>query len=252
MCIDKLKPNTMNKEIQKRKDELLDELNKNVPKIEWEFKEIKEEKRYLNDGRTLEGFDIYFNGTHKESKDNCYIKFDDGRLDVLELGYYHMGTNQWYNGKNKNYKYIEDWDGVNEFFNEYCIGFEGREEKIKSGEMVTPNMMRMKSVGSYNMSKDEYSQGLLHLLLPHPTKSFNGKTDIDYINQSFSNFEKEYKELRKEFNLDDDCGYFETQSEMIESFLDTKLSSEIEHYLGEVMNEVEKYLKEEVLETLKN
>ena len=60
----------MNKEIKKRKDELLVELKKNVPQIDWEFKEVKEEKRYLNDGRTLEGFDIYFNGTHKESKDD--------------------------------------------------------------------------------------------------------------------------------------------------------------------------------------
>ncbi|MDA7744858.1 hypothetical protein N8911_02040 [bacterium] len=243
----------MNKEIQKRKDELLVELIINVPQIEWEFQRVDEEIKHFNDGRTLNGYDIFYNGIHKESKDECFIKFDNGRLNVLELGYYHF-PNDWlgYQWKNINYNYINDWDGVNEFFNKYCIGFDGREEKIKSGEMVTPNMMRMKSVGSYNMSKDEYSQGLLHLLLPHPTKNFNGKTDIDCINQSFSNFEKEYKELRKEFNLDDDCGYFGTQSEMIESFLDTKLSSEIEHYLGEVMNEVEKDLKEEELETIEN
>ena len=84
----------MNKEIKKRKDELLVELKKNVPQIDWEFKEVKEEKRYLNDGRTLEGLDIYFNGTHKESKDDCFIKFDNGRLDVLDVGYYHMGSKE--------------------------------------------------------------------------------------------------------------------------------------------------------------
>ncbi|MBL6871168.1 MAG: hypothetical protein ISQ95_01080 [Flavobacteriales bacterium] len=242
----------MKSKVETRKDELLVELNKNVPQIEWEFKEIKEEKRYLNGGTTLEGFDIYFNGTHKESKDDCYIKFDNGRLDVLELGYYHMGNNQVYNGKNKNYKHISDWDGVNEFFNEYCIGLEGREEKIKSGEMVTPNMLEMKNVGTYKMSQNEYSQGLLHLLLPHPIKYFSGKTDIDHINQSFLDFEKEYKELKKELNSDNDYDYFGNPSEMVLSFLESKLSGEIEHYLGEVMNEVEKELKKEHLETIKN
>ena len=243
----------MNKEIQKSKDELLVELKKNVPQIDWEFKEVKEEKRYLNDGRTLEGFDIYFNGTHKESKDNCFIKFDNGRLYVLEVGYHHMGSNQLYNGKNKNYKHISDWDGVNEFFNEYCIGFEGREEKIKSGDMITPNMEEMKSVGNYNMSKDEYSQGLLNLLLPYPnTNNFNGKSDIHYVNEFFSDFEKKYKELNKELNTNDIGDYFGTPSEMIESFLDRKLISELEHYLEQLWEEVEEELKEEHLEKIKN
>ena len=242
----------MNKEIKKRKDELLVELKKNVPQIDWEFKEVKEEKRYLNDGRTLEGFDIYFNGTHKESKDGCFIKFDNRRLSVLEVGYYHMGTNQLYDGKNKNHKHISDWDGVNKFFNEYCIGFEGREEKIKSGDMITPNMEEMKSVGNYTMSKGEYSQGLLNLLLPYPNTHFNGKSDIHYVNQFFSDFEKKYKELNKELNTNDIGDYFGTPSEMIESFLDRRLITELEHYLQQLWEEVEEELKEEHLEKIKN
>ena len=138
----------MNKKIEKRKDELLVELNKNVPQIEWEFQKVNEEVQHFNDGRTYNGYDIFFNGIHKESKDECFIKFDNRSDDVLELGYYHIPTESLgYQCKNTNYKIIEDWDEVNEFFNEYCIGYEGREEKIKSGEMVTPNMRRIKRVG---------------------------------------------------------------------------------------------------------
>ena len=145
------------------------------------------------------------------------------------------------------------WDKINEFFNEYCIGFEGREEKIKSGDMITPNMEEMKSFGNYEMSKDEYSQGLLNLLLPYPNSyGFNGKTDIDYVNQSFSDFEKKYKELNKELNTGYDGGYFGTPSGMIESFLDRKLVGELEYYLEQLWEEVEEELKEEQLETIKN
>ena len=55
----------MNKKIEKRKDELLVELNKNVPQIEWEFQKVNEEVQHFNDGRTYNGYDIFFNGIHK-------------------------------------------------------------------------------------------------------------------------------------------------------------------------------------------
>ena len=109
----------MNVEIQKRKDELLIELNTMVPQIEWEFQRVVEEIRHFKDGQTLKGFDIFFNGVHKESKDECYIKFDGGRSNVLELGYNHFPNQSLgYECTNTNHKYINDWVGVNEFFNE--------------------------------------------------------------------------------------------------------------------------------------
>ena len=43
----------MNKKIEKRKDELLVELNKNVPQIDWKFQKVNEEFQNFNDGRTL-------------------------------------------------------------------------------------------------------------------------------------------------------------------------------------------------------
>ena len=245
----------MNKEIKKRKDELLVELKKNVPQIDWEFKEVKEEKRYLNDGRTLEGLDIYFNGTHKESKDDCFIKFDNGRLDVLDVGYYHMGSKELYNGKNTNYKHIRDWDGVNEFFNEYCIGYEGREEKIKSGEMVTPNMSKIKSVGNYNTSKNEYSEGILNLLLDVSDLSLFGKKIKKSIKSSFNNFEGKHRELFMKKNNKETYErldkvhkgnfYFGTPIEMVQSFIEDKLVGEMEYWLEDKWNEVEE-------ETIKN
>mgnify|MGYP001187410473 CR=1 FL=1 len=248
MCINKL--NTMKTEIQKRRDELLVELRINVPQIEWEFQRVDEEIKYFNDGRTLSGYDIFYNGIHKESKDECYIKFDNGRLDVLELGYNHIPNESLgYQCENTNYKYIYDWDGVNEFFNEYCIGFEGREKKIKNGEMITPNMSRMKSVGTYETSKNEYSEGMLNLLL-------DNRSSVGLLKEYFNDFEQQYRELMKKtqskeeyerFHKDKNS-YYGTPFEMVLSYLEQKLEGEIEYWLEDKLNEVE----EEVLETIKN
>ena len=251
----------MNKEIQKRKDEILVELNKNVPQIDWKLFKIENKSTTLSDGNGFDGVEIHFEGIHKESKDECFI-IDDGSEGSFTCGYYHM-KHLWYRGKNTKWIYEDDgrtigvpfksiWDKINEFFNEYCIGFEEREEKIKSGDMITPNMKEMKSVGNHKMSKDEYSQGLLNLLLPYPNTHFNGKSDIHYVNQFFSDFEKKYKELNKELNTNDKGGYFGEPSEMIESFLDRKLLGELEYYLQQLWEEVEEELKEEHLEKIKN
>lgn len=248
MCINK--SNSMNSEIKKRKDEVLVELKLNVPQIEWEFQRVDEEIKHFNDGRTLNGYDILFNGIHKESKDECFIKFENGRLNVLELGYYHIPNESLgYQCKNTNYNYITDWEGVNEFFNKYCIGFEGREEKIKSGEMVTPNMSRMKSVGIYETSKNEYSEGMLNLLLENDSS-------ISLLKQYFIDFEHQYRELMKKsqskedyerFHLDKNS-YYGTPFEMVLSYIEQKLEGEMEYWLEDKWNEVE----EEVLETIKN
>lgn len=240
----------MNKEIQKRKDELLVELNKNVPQIEWEFQRVVEEIKHYKDGRTLNGYDIFFNGIHKESKDECFIKFDNGRLNVLELGYYHIPTESLgYQCENKNHKHISDWDGVNEFFNEYCIGFEGREEKIKSGEMITPNMNRIMSVGTYNTSKNEYSEGMLNLLLNNGSSKvyFGGGSPKDILKQYFNDFEQQYRELMKKTQSKEDYerfhkdknSYYGTPIEMVLSYLDDKLDGEMEYYLEDKWEEVE-------------
>jgi len=246
---------------QQRKDELLVELKKNVPQIDWKFLKIETKTTTLGDGREWNNHKIHFEGIHKDSKDECFIIDEGGENDFI-CGYYHIKQSM-YRGENSKWIYEDRgnyigtpfksvWDKINEFFNEYCIGFEGREEKIKSGDMITPNMEKMKSVGNYEMSKDEYSQGLLNLLLPYPNSyGFNGKTDIDYVNQSFSDFEKKYKELNKELNTGNDGGYFETPSEMIESFLDTKLVGELEYYLEQLWEEVEEEVREEQLETSK-
>ena len=250
----------MNKEIKKRKDELLVELKKNVPQIEWEFNRVDEEIKHFNDGITYERYDSFcfnFNGKHKESKDDCFIKFDNGRLDVLEVGYYHMGSKQFYDGKNTNYKHIKDWDGVNEFFNEYCIGYEGREEKIKSGEMVTPNMSRIKSVGNYHTSKNEYSEGILNLLLDVSEGQYLNKKIKKSIKYLFDNFEGKYRELfKKKYDKETyerldkvhkENFYFGTPIQMVQSFIEDKLVGEMEYWLEDTWNEVE-----EELETIKN
>ena len=256
----------MNKEIKKRKDELLVELKKNVPQIEWEFNRVDEEIKHFKDGITYERYDMFFinfNGTHKESKDDCFIKFDNGRLDVLEVGYYHMGSKELYDGydgKNTNHKYIRDWDGVNEFFNEYCIGYEGREEKIKSGEMVTPNMSRIKSVGNYHTSKNEYSEGILNLLLDvsEGQGQYFNKELKKSIKYSFDNFEGKHRELfKKKYDKETyerldkvhkGNFYFGTPIQMVQSFIEDKLEGTMDYWLEDRWNEVEK----EELETIKN
>ena len=248
----------MNKEIKKRKDELLVELKKNVPQIEWKFDRVDEEITHFNDGPTHKGYDRFFfnfNGTHKESKDDCFIKFDNGRLDVLDVGYYHMGSEELYDGKNTNYKFIRDWNGVNEFFNEYCIGYEGREEKIKSGEMVTPNMSRIKSVGNYHTSKNEYSEGILNLLLDVSEGQYLNKELKKSIKSSFNNFEGKHRELfKKKYDKETyerldkvhkGNFYFGTPIEMVQSFIEDKLVGEMEYWLEDKWNEVKE-------ETIKN
>ena len=249
----------MNKKIEKRKDELLVELNKNVPQIEWEFQKVNEEVQHFNDGRTYNGYDIFFNGIHKESKDECFIKFDNRSDDVLELGYYHIPTELLgYQCKNTNYKIIEDWDEVNEFFNQYCIGYEGREEKIKSGEMVTPNMRRIKRVGTYDTSKNEYSEGMLNHLL-EISEDWNTNEHLkEFIKDSFNDFEEKNRELfKKKYDKETyerldkvhkGNFYFGTPIEMVQSFIEDKLVGEMEYWLEDKWNEV----KEEELETIKN
>lgn len=210
---------------QQRKDELLIELKKNVPQIDWKFSKIETKTTTLGDGREWNNHKIHFEGIHKESKDECFIIDEDGGNEFI-CGYYNFVKSN-YIGKNSKWIYEDDgrtigvpfksvWDKINEFFNEYCIGFEGREEKIKSGDMITPNMEEMKRSNEYKMSKNEYSQGLLNLLLPYPnTNPYNGKNDIHRVNEYFSRFEKKYKELNKELNTGYDGGYFGTPSGMV-------------------------------------
>ncbi len=219
----------MNVEIQKRKDELLIELKTMVPQIEWEFQRVVEEIRHFKDGQTLKGFDIFFNGVHKESKDECFIKFDGGRSNVLELGYNHFPNQSLgYECTNTYHKYINDWVGVNEFFNEYCIGFEGREEKIKSGDMISPNMYSISNVGFYETSKNEYSEGMLNLLFgisnmvdPNINHFLKG-----YLKSMFNEFENNYFKLERNNN-----GYFGTPFEMLKSFIENKVLHEMDSWL---------------------
>ena len=236
MSTNTLKTNNMNKEIEKRKDELLVELKKNVPQIEWEFQRVVEEIRHYKNERTLKGYDIFFEGIHNESKDECFIKFDNGREDVLELGYLHIPTESLgYQCKNTNHKHIDDWDGVNEFFNKYCIGYEGREEKIKSGDMVTPNMYDIQSIGTYTTSKNEYSEGVLNLLFEISKMDTNlNNSKKGHIKSCFNEFEEKYKKF-SEHSIN---GYFGTSSEMIKYFISDILYGELECWLDKIWKEV--------------
>lgn len=221
----------MKVEIQKRKDELLLELKKMVPQIDWEFQRVVEEIRHFKDRPTRKSYDIFFNGIHKKSKDECFIKFDGERDNVLELGYNHIPNQSLgYECKNTNYKYIDDWDGVNEFFNEYCIGFEGREEKIKTGDMITPNMYRIMNVGFYETSNEEYSEGVLNLLF-----EISSMDDMKvnhflkgYLKRIFNDFESNYLKLGSNNN-----GYFGTSLEMLKSFIENKVLHEMDSWLEE-------------------
>lgn len=225
-----IKKPVMNVEIQKRKDELLEELNTMVPQIEWEFQRVVEEIRHFKDGQTLKGYDIFFNGVHKESKDECFVKFDGGRNNVLELGYNHFPNQSLgYKCTNTNHKYIDDWDGVNEFFNEYCIGFEGREEKIKNGEMISPNMYSISNVGFYETSKNEYSEGMLNLLFGISNMDTIVNNSLKgYLKELFNDFESNYQKLGCNKN-----GYFGTPIEMLQSFINEQVENELGYWLEE-------------------
>jgi hypothetical protein len=229
----------MEKEIVERKEQLFVDLNKYVPQIEWEFKEVKEINRYLNDGRNLGGYDVVFHGLHNESKDYCFILFDNGRDDVIEVGFNHFD-----NGDGKNKKYVRDWDSVNEFFNEFCIGFKERERKILNGEMITPNMIEFQSFGNYIMSKVEYSEGFLNLLF---TDSYNGDSLKESIKDIFDSFETKYRDLMKKNNSKEvyeklyknKNGYFGTPDEMVKSYLNERFVGELEYWMEEFWKEVE-------------
>lgn len=230
----------MKKDIEKRKKQLLVELDKNVPQIDWNFKEVKEVKRYLNDGRILEEFDIYFSGVHKESNDSCFIKFDGGRESVLELGFSHISGDPMY----KDYIPVIGWDGVNEFFNEFCIGFEERERKIMSGEMKTPNMKEFEYFGNYIMSNVEYSEGFLNLIFQDYSCGSSPKGTIKSI---FNGFERDYRDLMKKTKSKEEYekhyknknGYFGTPHEMVKSFLDERFVGELDYRLEDLWKEVE-------------
>jgi hypothetical protein len=226
----------MKVEIQKRKEEILLELNKMVPQIDWEFQRVVEDIRHFKDGRTLKSYDIFFNGIHKISKDECFIKFEGGRVDVLEVGYNHIPNQSLgYKCENTNYKHINDWDGVNEFFNEYCIGVEGRLEKIKTGDMITPNMYRIMNVGIYETSNEEYSEGFLNLIF-----GISSKDDMNvnhflkgYLKRMFNDFESTYLKIGSNSN-----GYFGTPLEMLKSFIENKVLHEMDYWLEQEWNKM--------------
>jgi hypothetical protein len=144
-------------ELKKYKDELLVELNVKVTQIEWSFCKIEEKNTDYCDNviETSVQYNIFFEGTHKVSKDRCFITIKLNHFQhYMEVGYYHLlpprgmssGDNRlhWANTKNSDIFDYGRWDEANEFFNEYCIGRVGRLEKIKSGEMITPNMKEVR------------------------------------------------------------------------------------------------------------
>jgi hypothetical protein len=235
---------------QIRKEKLLIELKKNVPQIDWKYTEIKEEITHLNDGRTHEKYDIYFDGIHKESKDKCFIKFNNGRENVLRVGYNHFSDDGMYDGmydgRNTNHEHIYNWDGVNEFFNEYCVGFEERERKIKSDEMETPNMKNMKTFGNYTMSKIEYSEGFLNLILKNCYSNFYEGSHKSHIKELFTEIENRYRELIKETHSKEEYeehfkntdGFFGTPSKMVESYLEESLVGELGYWLEDKWEEI--------------
>lgn len=93
------------------------------------------------------------------------------------------------------------------------------------------------------------TEGVTNQTLVNVGEGFNPirKDDIDYINKTFSDFEKKLYEIQKKYNTDYSGLYFGTPLEMIKSILDDSLIDMLEDYLKQLLvkEEEEQLLYEE-------
>ena len=251
------------KTIKDRNEKNLKLINKEVPKYEWELQRLEVNDRVWNMDfkKSHWGVDYYYttkhNGVKGEIKLHCDGNGSKFELDDIEMNFSDgiYGEKNWnsvektkqINSDGSPFDYKkggvykmkdttedEQWNEVRDYFDKYLIKVD---ERIKM-KVDTP---RMRTIKYYlnNLYHYEYNKIMLDTIFGDG--EYSERSSYEGI---WERFEDDYSKMEGS----DKNGYFRTPMSMIESFLDEgKCSGEMDYWLEDLMEEVEKDLEEEVV-----